>query len=73
MDTKRDCSILVGCQSMSSLPDRGRHREAQALPLPGVVQSQTWHPRGLQEVGAKSKDIKEGVEVPERYGCASSR
>ena len=24
---------LVGCQSMSSLSDGGRHREAQALPL----------------------------------------
>ena len=44
---------------MSSLPDRGRHREAQALPLPRVVRSQTGDSRGLQKAGAKSKNLKE--------------
>ena len=58
---------------MSSLPDRGRHREAQALPLPREVQSQTGDSRGFQEVGSKSKNIEEGVEVAMRYCCASSR
>ena len=52
---------------MSSLPDRGRHREAQALPLPRMVPSQTGDSRGFQEVEAKSKNLREGVEVAKRY------
>ena len=58
---------------MSSLPDRGKHIEAQALPLPREEQSQTGDSRGFQEVGTKSKNIEEGVEVAMRYCCASSR
>ena len=45
---------------MSSLPDGGR--KAQALPLPRVVLSQTGDSRGLQKIGAKSKNLKGGVE-----------
>ena len=52
---------------MSSLPDGGRHREAQAIPLPRLVRGQTGDPRGFQEVGAKNKNLKEGVEVAKRY------
>ena len=48
---------------MSSLPDGGRHREAQALPLPRMVRSQTGDSRGLQKVGAKSKNLNKGVKV----------
>ena len=44
-----------------------RHREAQALPLPRMVRSQTRDSRGFQEAGAKSKNLKEGVEVAKRY------
>ena len=58
---------LVGCQSMSGLPDGGRHREAPALPLARMVRSQTGDSRGLQKVGAKSKNLKEGVAVAKRY------
>ena len=32
---------LVGNQSMSSLPEGGRHRKAQALPLPRMERGQT--------------------------------
>ena len=64
---------LVGCWSMSSLPNGGRHRGAQALPLPRMVRSQTRDSRGIQEVGTKSKNIKEGMEVAKRYRCASSQ
>ena len=74
MDAKETVRCwLVGYQSMSSLPDGGRHREAQALPLPRVIRSQTGDSRGLQKVGAKSKNLKEGVEVAKRYCCASSQ
>ena len=50
---------MVGYQSVSSLPDGGRHREAQALPLPGMVPSQTGDPRGLQKVETKSESLTE--------------
>ena len=53
---------LVRYQSMSSLPDGGgRHRDAQALPVPRMVPSQTGDSRGLQKVGATSKNLKGGV------------
>ena len=58
---------------MSSLPAGGRHREAQALPLP------EWHavrreiPRGLQEMGAKGEDVEERVEMAKRHYRASSQ
>ena len=58
---------LVGYRSMSSLPDGGRYRETQTLPPPRMVRSQTGDPRGLQKVGAKSKNLKEEVEVAKRY------
>ena len=51
-------SWLVGYQSMSSLPDGERHREAEALPLPRVVLSQTGDSSGFKKVGAKSKNLK---------------
>ena len=44
---------------MSSLPDGGRHTEAQTLPLPRLVGSQTGDSRGLQKVGAKRTSKKE--------------
>ena len=40
---------------MSTLPGWGRHRKAQALPLPRVVRGQTGDPRGLSESGSKKK------------------
>ena len=58
---------------MSSLPDRGRRREAQAQPLPKVVQSQTGDFRGFQKVGAKCENPKEGVEMAMRYCDAFSQ
>ena len=38
---------------MSSLPDGGRHREAQALLLFEMEHSEVRYSRSLQEVGAK--------------------
>ena len=40
----------VGYQSMSSLPDGGRHREAQALPLSGMARIEAGYFRVLQKV-----------------------
>ena len=51
---------------MSSLPEGGRHRKAQALPLRRMVRSKTGDSIGLQKVGATSKNLKEGVEVAKR-------
>ena len=64
---------MVGSQQMSSLPEGGRHREAQALPLSRMVRSQTGDSRGFQKVGTKSKNLKEGVEMAKRYRKASSQ
>ena len=47
---------------MSSLPDGGRHGEAQALPLPRLVRSQTGDSRGLQKVGAKKHELQRRSE-----------
>ena len=58
---------MVGCQSMSSVPGGGRHREAQAPPLSRMVRSQTGDSIGFQKVGAKSKNLKDGVEVAKRH------
>ena len=52
---------------MSGPQERGRKRKAQAIPLPRMVRSQTRDSRSFQEVGAKSKNVKEGVEVTKRY------
>ena len=49
---------LVGYQSMSTLPDGGRHREAQALPLPRLVRSQTGDSRIFRKLKQKAKTSK---------------
>ena len=54
---------LVGCKYMPSLPPKGRQRTAQTPPLPRMVRSTTGDSRSLQKVGAKSENLKEGVEV----------
>ena len=55
------------CQSLSQ---RGRHREAQALPLPRMERGQTGDSRGVQKVEAKSQNFKKrsgsGKEVLSR-------
>ena len=48
-------------QSMSSLPEGGRHRKAQASPLPRKVRGQTGDPRGFQKVGAKEWKWQRGI------------
>ena len=58
---------IVGHQSVSSLPDGGRHREAQALPLSGMARNQTGNSGGLQIVGANSANFEERVDVAKRY------
>ena len=66
----------IGWSDESELPNLsqgGRHRKAQALPLPRMVRSQTGDPRGFQKVGAKSENLKKGVEVAKRYCHASSQ
>ena len=53
--------MLIGriSRTMSSLPEGGRHRKAQALPLPRMVRSQTRDSRGFLEDGEqKSKNLK---------------
>ena len=49
---------MVGCQSMSSLPGGGRHREAQTLPLSRMVRSQTGDSRYFQKIGVKARTSK---------------
>ena len=44
----------VGRQSMSSLPDGGRHREAEALPLSGMARSKAGYSGVLQKMGART-------------------
>ena len=51
---------------MSSMPNEGRHREAQALPLQ-VARDQEGDSGGLQKVGAKGENVEERVEVAKRY------
>ena len=51
---------------MSSLPEGGRHRKAQAPPLSRMARGQTRDSKGFQKAGAKSKNLKEGVEVAKR-------
>ena len=58
---------------MLSLSQGGRHRKAQALPLPRMKRSQTRDSRSFQEAGAKSKNLKEGVEVAKWYCWTSSQ
>ena len=57
---------------MSSLSQGGRHRKAQALPLPRMVRGQTGDARGFQKVGAKSENLK-GVEMAKRHCNASTQ
>ena len=47
---------LVGRMSANvNLARLGRHRKAQALPLPRVVRGQTGDPRGFRKVVEKKK------------------
>ena len=56
-----------------SLLQGGRHRKAQALPLPRMVRNQKGDPRGFQKVGSKSENFKKGVEVAKSYRRAPSQ
>ena len=51
---------------MSSLPDGGRHREAQALRLFGMARRKAGDRRGLQEMGVKGENVEERVEMAKR-------
>ena len=60
---------MGGCQSVSSLPDRERHREAQALPLSRMARSEARYSRGRHEVGNKKREPQKsgnGVSHPRR-------
>ena len=46
---------MVGYLSVPSLPDGGRHREAQALPLSGMARSEARYSGSFQEMGAKRR------------------
>ena len=51
---------------MSRMQQRRRHRETQIVSmsvLEGIYKSD---PRGIEELGAKNKNIKERLEVAER-------
>ena len=58
---------------MSSLPDGGRHREAQALPLSGMARSKAGYSGILQKVGAKGENVEERMEVVKRHSRAPSQ
>ena len=74
LDTREtDRHWLVRCQPMSRLPDGGRHREAQALPLSGMARSKAGYSGMLQEVIAKGENVKERMEMAKRYGRAPSQ
>ena len=49
--------------SVPSMSQGGRHRKA----LPRMVRSQTGDSRSFQKVGAKSVNLKEGVEMAKKY------
>ena len=67
LDTKKIIRHwLVGQQSVSILSEGGRHREAQALPLPGKARSEARYPGSFQEMGAKGENIKESQEMAKR-------
>ena len=58
---------------MSSLPDGGRHRKAQALPLYGMARNKAGYSGGLTESGSKkAENVEERVEMAKVYGPASS-
>ena len=44
---------------MPSVSQGGRHRKAQAFPLPSMVRGKTGNPRGFQKLGAESENFKE--------------
>ena len=74
MDAKETVRYwLVGCKSMSSLPNGGRHRKAQALPLSRTARNQGRDSRGLQKVGVRGENLTERVEVAKRYRHAPSQ
>ena len=69
---KRDCSILIGRTPVNVKPSKKR-KGKKSTGLPRMVRSQTRDSRSFQEVGAKSKNLKEGMEVAKRYCNASTR
>ena len=71
---KKDYSMLwmVGQQSVSSLPDGGRHRESQALPLSGMARKKAGYSGVLQKVGAKGENVEERMKVATRRSRAPS-
>ena len=64
---------MVGYQSVSSLPDGGRHRKAQARPLSGMARSEERYSGSLQEMIAKGENVKERMDMAKRYSCAPSQ
>ena len=64
---------VVGYQSVSSLPDGGRHRKAQAPPLSGMARSEARYSKSFQEMGANGENVKERMEMAKRYSCTPSR
>ena len=51
---------------------RIRHGKAQIVPLPVLEGNQKSDPRDIKEMGAKSRDIKERVEMTKRNHDASA-
>ena len=41
------------------MSQRGRHRKAQAVPLPRMERGQTRDPRGFHKLGAKSEYLED--------------
>ena len=59
MDAKETVRCwLVGCQSMSSLPDGGRHREAPDLPLAKMYEVRREIPEAFRKLEQKARTSK---------------
>ena len=64
---KRDCSTFASQMQANFKQDGGRHKKAQALPVPRMARGQTGDPRGFQKSGSKDEHVEERVEVAKRY------
>ena len=62
---------LVRRKEVSRMDPRRRPREAQIVALPVLEGNQKPDPREIVEMGAKSKNIKERLEVAKRNHDAS--
>ena len=71
---RRNSSTLVGQMKVNvKLVTRRKAQKSTGFTIARMVRGQTGDPRGLQAVGAKRENLKEGVEVAKRYCNASTQ